>query len=255
MRVPASSRSRVVNTRATKQAAELQGVLEAQGFEGVEFPCLEFRGLTLSEDHLSLVSDTNRCLLFTSAIAVEFMATHCSLANRLIASIGKKTALAVERYGGANAFVAEKSNAVDFASEFLTWSGGQVSGLELTLPRGRSASDALPKLLKRAGADVSELYLYETNLPGAPLERLEELKEILGSSVVLSCTSSEIVRNLFSVLKLDPSLQTKAFELPMMVIGQNTAKTARELGFKNVGVARQYTIESLVDGVKELFVE
>ncbi len=110
--------------------------------------------------------------------------------------------------------------------------------------RGR---DILPESLKALGADVWDVPAYKTVLGGADRE---ELKRLLGEKAVdaVTFTSSSTVRNFMQLLDGDTALLDK---VKVFSIGPITSATARELGLKVYMEAAQYTINGLVEALKE----
>ncbi len=236
----------MLNTRSARQAEELSSCLRQHGFGVREFPCLEFCALQNSDVEIPSSASGEVWFLFTSPMGVEFMAELCTLSEYRIASIGEKTAVAVESLGGSNSFVSSESNSEAFAQEFADFMSDRLPEVTLLLPRGQSASEALPSILAARGAKVKKIPLYRTVFPGELSERLIELQSYFQDIAVVSCTSSEIVKNFSAVLSLDEQLLAHARSLPFAVIGQKTAETAKKLGYSRIFVAKDTSVESLV---------
>jgi uroporphyrinogen III methyltransferase/synthase len=120
-------------------------------------------------------------------------------------------------------------------------------GDRILLPRAAEARPELPEGLRVMGAEVDEVSLYRSVVPGeAPSEELEALRE--GRIDVVTFTSSSTVRNLVSMLNGDTTALKNAV---IACIGPITAATAEELGLPPDVVAKEYTVPGLVAGLKE----
>lgn len=162
-------------------------------------------------------------------------------------------------------------------------------GDRVLLPRAESARPELIEGLQAIGAAVDEVPLYRAALPRAPSpEVLADLRD--GRIDIVTFTSSSTVRNLAAMLGKDFPVILSGKDAPPTVIlsgdeagaqgeassrrnlagsersarskttprrpliaciGPITAQTARELGLRVDVVAREYTVEGLVDAVKE----
>jgi len=188
-------------------------------------------------------------LIFTSAHGVGFfskrMAALGEPMGRLdqvkVAAIGPATATALERLGRKPDYVPP-----EFLSERIATGLGQVGGKRILLPRADIASARLPELLRRKGAVVDEIVAYRTVMPD-DLSNLLQL--ILQKHVdVITFTSPSTVQNLARAAGPN-RLGLLLNGVKVACIGPVTAEAAKALGVHVDIVARNHTIEDLVEEI------
>jgi uroporphyrinogen-III synthase len=232
---------RVVVTRPESQAEELCSRLRALGAEPIEFPAIaivppeEAGGLERAIARL----DGYDWVIFTSANGVEqFWARLAGKDFRgRVAAIGPATAEALRQRGIPVHLVPAEYRAEAILDEI-----GEVAGQRILLPRADIARPALADGLRAMGAQVDEVAAYRT-VPGRPAPAAFDALRA-GVDVVIF-TSSSTVRNFVALTAGldygDPAIAC---------IGPVTAATARELGLRVDAVAREYTIDGLLDSLK-----
>lgn len=119
-------------------------------------------------------------------------------------------------------------------------------GLRVLIPRAQEAREALPGLLRDAGARVDVVAAYQTVAPADA--RADELAEILETGEVdfVTFTSPSTARNLVALLGDRRGLLANA---GLASIGPVTSAALRELGFEPSVEARPYTSDGLVDAL------
>jgi uroporphyrinogen III methyltransferase/synthase len=247
---------RIIVTRARHQASALSKVIEDLGGEAWEFPAIEIAPPTYQERLTKVIKELNlkrfQWLVFTSVNGVEAFFEELGrqgqdireLKGIELVAIGPATRAALENKNLRVAYVPEEYRAEKIieglASRILPGQG-------VLIARAEEARDILPESLKALGADVWDIPSYKTVLSGA---NREELKRLLDEKAVdaVTFTSSSTVRNFMQLLDGDISLldNVKVFS-----IGPITSATARELGLKVHKEAAQYTINGLVEVLKE----
>jgi uroporphyrinogen III methyltransferase/synthase len=137
-------------------------------------------------------------------------------------------------------FVAES-----LAGELIARQGA--AGKRFLLLRADIARPALPKLLRDAGATVTELTVYETKLaPGLPDDVLSALRQRQVDWITF--TSSSTARNLVELLGPERALLEG---VKLASIGPITSDTLRQLGLPPTVEARVSTIPGLVEALVE----
>jgi len=195
---------------------------------------------------------TERWVIFTSANGAAAVLARLEVlgldarvfGGARLAAIGPATAAALRR-GGLRADYAPAeaiSSAIlaDFAARDLR-------GAWVLLPRADLAPPDLAAGLSARGATVRSVVAYRT-VPAAGLTAAAR-RTLEGGEVDTACfTSSSTVRNLVQALDGDVGLLAP---LTIVCIGPVTAATARELGLRVDVVAREHTVEGLVDALVE----
>jgi hydroxymethylbilane synthase len=235
---------RILVTRAREQASALAEKIRARGGEAVEFPTIAFAPL---EDFREMDRALARVhefdwVVFTSANGVRAVNERAralgmdarAFAPTRIAAIGPATARALETLGWHVDFVPTK---------FL----GEQIALELPIERGQRAlllradiaSDVLARGLAARGAAVTNIDAYRTVMP-------QKRDVDFGQIDAVTFTSSSTVKNFMA-------LQNDIGNAAVFCIGPVTADTARELGLRVDAVAREHTIDGLVNAMIEYY--
>jgi uroporphyrinogen III methyltransferase/synthase len=251
---------RILVTRARSQASELVDRIDELGGEPVEFPVIQLRAPTRPEA-LARLDEALRSLpeydwlLFTSVNGVDYFFRRMlelsldirRLAGIRIGAVGPKTAEALRQRG----LIAEalpmqyQADALAAALQPLVAPGQRV-----LLPAADIAKDTLPKALKAMGLEVTEVDAYENVIS---LEGGEEALELLRQRAihVVTFTSSSTVTNLLKALELlgEPEPLELLRGVDIACIGPVTAQTAREAGLVVTHLAKNATIDGLLQSL------
>ena len=116
------------------------------------------------------------------------------------------------------------------------------------LPRAEIAREELPREIVRAGGIAHEIVVYKTLPAKIDIEGLAALKSGVD---VITFTSASTVENFVAIVKqngLDP------LNLPndplFACIGPITEQAAKEAGFQNIIVAKEYTTDGLIEVIQ-----
>ena len=251
------SQKYVVLTRPTGKNNLLKKYLEDSGFRILSYPTIIIKKsiLTKTEQKKLLTLPSFDWILFTSVVgvssfmqAVEDLKIDLqSLSNIKIGAVGPKTAEAAKKFGLSVSVMPQK-----FTTESLGKSLQKVAGKKFLLPRADIASEILPELLRKSGAEVIEIPDYKTSFIKKPDRKFAQM--LADNQIAcLTFASPSTVIGFLHRMSL-PSLIEKAFLLPVVAIGPVTAKSATEHGFRQVFIAKTYTTEGLAEKVKEILV-
>ena len=243
----------VVVTRAREQASGLAAQLADLGAEVIQFPTIDIKPL---EDYSSVDAAVRNLgaydwLIFTSANGVKCFWERLeaqgldarALYGLQVAAIGPATAQAVRTHGIAPDFVPEAYIAESVAEGLI---GLGMDGKKVLLPRAREAREVLPEELRKAGAQVDVLPVYET-VPAAAhrdevLQRLEA-----GTLDAVTFGSSSTVDNFFAQIPADTIRnQPEEKRVKFASIGPVTTKTLAKYGFACDIQPEDFTISALV---------
>jgi uroporphyrinogen-III synthase len=160
--------------------------------------------------------------------------------NGKIAAIGPATASILKQYGMQVELIPD-----EYTAEGILDTISGVSGCRILLPRADIARPALAQGLAERGAVIDEVPAYHTIMALPQAEDYEALKDGVN---ILTFTSSSTVRNFMSLTR------DMDYGDPLVAcIGPVTAATARSLGLRVDGVAGEYTIDGLLECLKELW--
>lgn len=245
---------RILVTRARAQASALTEKLTALGAACIEAPVIRiappadgYAALDTAIDELHAY----HWLIFTSVNGVSAFFARLRVAGKdtralgyaKVAAIGSATAAQLRAFGITADLVPAEYRAEAVAEALRPILPPRA---HILLPRAQEARDVLPDTLRAHGAAVDVVAAYET-VPeaegGAALaERLTR-----GEIDVVTFTSSSTVKNLVKMLgNITPLRQAK-----IACIGPVTADTARSFALEPDIVAEEYTIDGLVNSIKE----
>lgn len=229
---------KLVLTRAAEKLPSLAEAVQKLGAHPFLYPVLSFEPLGPSLPDLEPVD----WVLFTSPNGVEFFWDQVlsaggdarSLARARLGCIGPSTARALLERGLRADLVPPEFVAESFLEAL---SEQALEGSRILIPRALEAREVLPEGLRQRGALVEVLPVYRTVRPSAELELPEDLDAVL-------LTSSSTVRHF---------LESSGRKVPAACIGPVTAATARELGFPILCVAREHTVDGLLEALQQHF--
>ncbi|MEG2140832.1 MAG: uroporphyrinogen-III C-methyltransferase [Bilophila sp.] len=246
----------VVVTRAREQASGLAGQLVALGADVIQFPTIDIRPLanyTAVDATLSDLS-TFDWIVFTSINGVRAFWDRLSVLGRdaralykqRVAAIGPATAQGLRERGIVPDFVPDAYLAEGVVEGMLELG---MKGKKILIPRAREAREVLPEELRKAGASVQVLPIYET-VPATArrdevLERLEA-----GTLDCVTFGSSSTVDNFFAQI---PATLLAAHQPKLACIGPITAKTLLKHGFTCDIQPDAYTIPALVQALVSVY--
>jgi uroporphyrinogen-III synthase len=249
---PSLAGLRILVTRARAQASDLAERLEALGASALILPSIEFEFLQgQDQDRLD---DAIRCadeydaVVLTSVRGVtalesrlEVLGTQVSetLSNRRLIAVGNVTAAAL-----AKALREPDMVPLEFSASGILSTLGPVEGLRFLLLRADQAKKDLPTRLRERGAQVEDVVAYRI------VKSSEAGRDVLDGPRpdVITFTSSSGVQNTFDRL-LQAGRENWMEESPIACIGPVTANTVRELGYDVAIMAKEATIDGLVEAL------
>lgn len=245
---------RIVVTRSAHQAGYLNQRLENLGAEVVELPMIRIVKADKTPELLKCIANlkTYDWFFFTSANAVvnwwNMIPDTGELLERegiRLAAIGPSTADAL-RKKGCHPDVLPK----DFIGEELGKCLGGFSKQRCFLPRGDRASNQLPEMLRLKGALVDCATVYRTLPVSTGQSRIENLMRGID---VVTFTSGSTVENFLKNLATHPKGRVLIANCRIACIGPVTAGVAVKLGLNVDIVARNFTVEGLVEALVEYY--
>jgi len=254
---------RVLVTRSAGQSGGLAGRIDELGGEPVEWPAIALREPENPEAAGALDAALARLdeydwTVFTSANGVEFFFRRLRklgldvrrMAKAKIAAVGPKTAEALAERGLRADLVPDSRYQAEGLLEALL--PHLEPGQRVLLPRGDLARDVLPETLASRGIRVTEAVVYE-NVPGG--RDAAEIVDLLekGGIHAATFTSASTVHNLCDALETatgKPAASVMA-KTNVVCIGPLTAEAAEQRGLIVAAVARESTLDGLVEAVVE----
>jgi uroporphyrinogen III methyltransferase/synthase len=245
---------RILITRAIHQAHDLARRIMVLGGEPLCLPVLELippqdrAPLDRALDNLG----SYQWVIFTSANGVVFFMKRLQergidireVKGRL-AALGPGTGKALAGYGLNVDFTPEEYRAEALLDGLL---GMITPGSRVLLPRAAEARNVLPDGLRAGGIRVDVALSYQTVPGGAKYKKV--LQEVLTQGQVdyLTFTSSSAIRN-FKGLFDEEELAGLLARSRVACIGPVTAATAASVGVRVDLVAKEYTIDGLLESI------
>ena len=230
----------VAVTRARAQASGLATRLRELGAEVVETPAIR---IERRPAHLAR-PETYALVCLTSPNGVRFLFEALddlgldarAFGGATFAAIGPGTATELSRHGIRADVVPERSVAEALVEALAS---APVEGRRVLIARASEARDVLPDALRRRGADVDVVALYDT--VAEPLG--EAQREALSRATYVTFTSSSTVRLLLASGGRVPE------SARVVSIGPITSATAREHGLDVHVEAERHDVDGLVDAL------
>jgi len=247
--------TRILVTRARSQASELSQLLLAYGAEPVECPTIEFIPPTSWEkvDEAIMSLDTYEWLVLTSVNGVQHFMRRLwykgrdarSLQGVRVCCIGPRTAQELEKFG-VKADVIPSQYQAEGVVDSMKKAG--VADQRVLIARAAQAREILPEELRRLGAEVQVVPVYQTVVPHAEVDNMKARFLSQGIEMV-TFASSSTVRNFVELFGGAGELKKILQHSIIGCIGLITAETVREQGLQVDVVAEQNTIPALVQAL------
>jgi uroporphyrinogen III methyltransferase/synthase len=241
---------KVLITRPRKQAEPFATTLKENGFEPVFFPVIAIQPFeeNVALDRAIANLDCYDWLVFTSVNGVEafFDRYNSPLPDNIkTAAIGPKTAHSLKTRGVTLDFVPN-----EYVAEAILPGLGDLRGRWVLLPRAEIARKALPEAILEAGGVAHVIAVYQT----FPVKPDADGLAVLKSGVdAVTFTSPSTVSSFVEIVR-DAGLNP--YSLPgkpkIACIGPITQMAAEEAGFVDMVVADEYTVEGLVDALRNI---
>lgn len=238
----------IIVTRPRHQATSLQRALEALGASVVVAPAIliEPPESWAPLDAALECADDYDWIVFTSVNGVKaFYARAATPPRCRLAAIGPATAEALSARGAEAAVVPKRYIAEEVFAAIARET--DVAGKKFLLPRADIAREALPRLLRDAGAHVDVVAAYRTMAAKDDIARAGALVRD-GVVDAVTFTSGSTVRCFLSAA--DEVVRSR---LVPASIGPITSAALRAENIEPVIEAQRYTTEGLVDAIREHF--
>lgn len=247
---------KIVITRARAQASGLVASLGRLGAQCIEIPTIK---IAPPEDKSPLEKAIDRLdqydwLVLTSVNGVKFFFDALfekgkdvrALGHLKFACIGPVTKERLADYGIISDILPETYRAESVVDAF---SGLDMTGKKVLLPRAKKARTILPEELTRMGALVDEVTAYETRLANEGKDLLIDMLKAKDIDAV-TFTSSSTVTNFLTLLEGEnaPALLEG---VTLASIGPITSDTIRAKGLAPDIEAEPFTIDGLIDALLE----
>ncbi len=238
---------KIVVTRTRSQASKLLKKLTGLGADVIELPTIAIEPIIDSGKLNNAINKINEFswIIFTSQNAVNLFFSHIYsnrkdvriLGNIKVAVIGPATGDELLKYGIKPDLVPKEYVAESLIAELKKQ---DIKNRKIIIPCAKGARDTLENSLKDSGAEVERINIYKSVKPD---NISDDVIEQLEHADIVTFTSSSTARNFFSLF---PSVTAK-----IASIGPKTTETIIEFGTKPEIIAKEYTIEGLINAIVE----
>lgn len=216
----------------------------------VEIPLIAFKPVAATEELHEMMNNlhTYDWIIFTSNVTVE---TFYSLMNTpvpfpKVAVIGDKTRQVLENMGVKVDFTPGHYVAEDFVEEFHSHIR---EGSRVLIPKGNLARDYIAATLRKHGAIVDEVVIYETYLPDDSRDKLIQMLRNRRLDI-LTFTSPSTIDHFMEIVEAH-MLQKELDQCIVACIGPVSMRKAEEWGLAVHAVPEKYTVEEMLKSIIE----
>jgi uroporphyrinogen-III synthase len=267
-KTPSLNGKTIAITRPAGQAEEAGVLIKQMGGVPYFIPAIEIKALSnpvclkkficeLQKSHVDyviLMSTNGVKYLFSAAENYKLARLlHEGLKNTFVIAVGPKTAESMKEYNVHVDMVPQQ-----YSSEGLlkALEGKDLQGKKIRIPRTSNATPTLTDTLREMGADVEEIYVYESGLPMD-----EKLKEKFYRDLTSGCIDALVfgsglsAKNIFKMLAEKASMEKLRRLIEQKVttvaIGPTTAQALRKMDIKVDVVPKDYLFESALYALAE----
>jgi uroporphyrinogen-III synthase len=250
----------VAITRPAGQAEEAGRLIHEIGGVPYFIPAIEIRGLSNYNPIKKFIAELGRgkvdyvVLMSTNGVKYLFEAAEVlkqidelqnGFAKTVVIGVGPRTAETLKLYQ-----VHVDSVPTKYSSEGLIeyFQKQRVSGKKIRIPRTSNATPTLTDKLREMGAEVQEIYVYESGLPTDEKLKVRFYQDLISGKIDAIVFGSGLsVKNIFKMLtkqapmeKLRDIINSK---VTTVAIGPTTAEALRELALEVDVMPEDYLFE------------
>lgn len=258
----------VAVTRPTGQAEEAGELIRQKGGVPYYIPAIEIKPLSNPEPVKKLISELQSgtvdytILMSTNGVKYFFAAAHevnqthllySGLAKSCVVAVGPKTAEALQEFKVKVDLVPQK-----YSGEGLLEALKDIDlvGKRIRMARTSNAPQMLSQALKARGANVEEIYVYESGLPVDEAMKTRFYEDLVGGRIdALLFGSGLSAKNIFKMLTEKTSMERlRRFfkeKVTVVAIGPTTAEALRELEVNVDVVPEDYLFDNALDALSK----
>jgi uroporphyrinogen-III synthase len=258
----------VAITRPAGQAEEAGKLIRAMGGVPYYIPAIEIKGLTNLAPVKKFIAELGKgqvdyaILMSTNGVKYLFEAAETlkqtsqlqnGLGKTFVIAVGPRTAEALKEYNVHVGLVPTKYSSQGLIEYFQN---KEVSGKRIRIPRTSNATPTLTEKLKTMGADVEEIYVYESGLPTDKKIKEKFYRDLSAGKIDAIVFGSGLsAKNIFTMLAEKVPMETLRntinSKVTTVAIGPTTAEALRELGIQADVVPEDYLFEKALAALAE----
>ncbi|MCL2477292.1 uroporphyrinogen-III synthase [Candidatus Bathycorpusculum sp.] len=262
----------VAITRPIGQTEEAGELIRNKGGVPYYIPAIEIKPLNNPESLKKFITELQEgtvdyvALMSTNGVKHLFSATedikqttqlYEGLKNTCVIAVGPKTAEALQEKNIRVDMIPQK-----YSSEGLleALSNTNLKNKTFRIPRTSNASPTLTETLRAMGADVEEIYVYESGLPIDEAVKTKFYQDLTQGHInALLFGSGLSAKNIFKMLTekttLDQLRQIITEKVAIVAIGPTTAQALKELNISVNVVPNDYLFDSALDALAQYWAE
>jgi uroporphyrinogen-III synthase len=260
-KTPSLKGKTIAITRPTGQAEEAGKLIEEKGGTPYYIPAIEIKGLTnfsqvkkfVNEllkrqvDYVIFMSTNGAKYLFSAAETLKQTSQlNEGLAKTFVIAVGPRTAQALEEEYQVHVSLVPLKYSSEGLIECLQ--GKEISGKTIRVPRTTGATPALTEKLKEMGAQIEEVYVYESGLPADKKLKDKFFQDLISGKIDAIVFGSGLsAKNIFKMLSENAPMETLRdlinSKVTTVAIGPTTAEALREMGIKVDVIPQDYLFE------------
>ena len=265
-KTPSLKGKTVALTRPAGQAEEAGKLITEKGGVPYYIPAIEIKGLSnpapvkkfIAElgkeqvDYVILMSTNGVKYLFEAAETLKQISQlQKGLAKTFVIAVGPRTAEALKEYGVRVDLVPLK-----YSSEGLIecLQDKDIKGKKIRIPRTSNATPTLTEKLKEQGANVEEIYVYESGLPVDEKLKSKFYEDLTSGKIDAIVFGSGLsAKNIFKMLSEKAPMETLKkivnAKVTTVAIGPTTAEALKEIGIKVDVMPEDYLFENALSAL------
>jgi uroporphyrinogen-III synthase len=269
-KAPSLNCKTIAITRPSGQAEEAGKLIIAMGGVPYYIPAIEIKGLSnfapvkkfVTElcnslvDYVIFMSTNGVKYLFEAAQTLKQDAQLAEgLSKPFIITVGPRTAEALQDRHIRVDLIPTK-----YSSEGLIeyFQGRNILGKKIRIPRTSNATPTLTEKLKEMGADVEEIYVYESGLPMDEKTITKFYKDLTDGNIDAIVFGSGLsAKNIFKMLTEKTSMEKLRSiieeRMTTVAIGPTTAEALKEMDIKVDVIPQDYLFENALTALAEFW--
>ncbi len=262
----------VAITRPAGQAEEAGKIIRDMGGVPYYIPAIEIKGLSNPEPIKKFVAEIEHgkvdyvLLMSTNGVKYLFEATdslkltgalQVGLAKVFTVAVGPRTAQALGEYHVHVDLVPTK-----YSSEGLIeyFKDKPLRNKKIRIPRTSNATPTLTNQLRELGADVEEVYVYESGLPVDEKLKKKFYEDLTSGRInALVFGSGLSAKNIFKMLTekapMEQLREVIKAKVTTVAIGPTTAEALKELNIKVDVIPEDYLFENALSALAKFWAE
>ncbi len=248
---------RILITRPGQQADHLSNLITNYGGISVKFPTVEIQPLGRTDELTEYFNriDSYDFIIFISRnaaeIAIKKFVSNINLIRDIqLVAIGSGTAKVVSSSSLKNIIFPRDNADSEGLLNLEEMQSNKISDKKILIIRGVGGRELLADSLKKRGAIIDCIEIYERKLPRYEEHEINKAWHDNNPDAVV-VTSKEVLNNLIVLLKNDTK---ELFITPLVTMSERIAEYARKKGFvSTISVVREKSDDGILTSLLELF--